>query len=104
MMATTLLNHDDTPFGLNSLRTTSLIGASAALRSVRWRKDETRSGNDVSDVAGADAGLLHGCRVDVHLDGRIAPGAQVELEARRDRHHEQKPAPIHRILDLARRR
>jgi hypothetical protein len=38
-------------------------------------------GDDALDVAGADAGLLHGGRVDVQLDGRVATGGEIALEA-----------------------
>ena len=58
--------------------------------------------DDVLDVAGADAGLLHGGRVDVHLDGRVAAGAEVALEAGRNHDDEHEPAPVHLVLDLDR--
>ena len=37
MIATTLLNQEETPFGLNSLRTTSLMGGISVGTSVRVR-------------------------------------------------------------------
>ncbi len=42
MMATTLLNQDDSVFGLNSLRITRVMGE-GWLTSVRLRKEATRS-------------------------------------------------------------
>ena len=94
MIATTLLNHDETAFGLNSLRTTRLTGgAGDLLGAVQERRDAIV--DDVPDVAGADAGLLHRGRVDVHLDGRVAAGAQVVLEARRDHDDEHQPPLVH---------
>ena len=77
MRATIALNQDASPLGLNSLRMTTRRGSSGfASRAVDERVDAI--GEDVLDVAGADARLLHGGGVHVHLHLGGPAAAKVE--------------------------
>jgi len=97
MMATMLLNQEDTAFGLNSLRTTISMGFWS--RFVRpFEEGRNAIVDDAPDVSGADAGLLHRGCVDVHLDGGVASGAQIAFEARREGNDEHVLPPVHRVL------
>ena len=78
MMATTLLNHEDISIRIEQLANDQIDG----LRRSHIRATEKACDavvDDVLNVVRADAGLLHGGRVDVHLDIRIAAGTKVCL-------------------------
>ena len=57
-------------------------------------------GQNAADIAVADAGLRHGGRVDIDLEGRLTPGQKVGFETRRDDQHEGIAATVHRRIDL----
>ncbi len=59
-------------------------------------------GDDILNVAGADAGLLHRGRIGADMDLGVLSDPSVGLEAGRDLDDEGELAFVHRAIDLGR--
>ena len=59
-------------------------------------------GENIANIRGADAGLLHRRGIDVDLHFSVASGTDIGLEAGRNDHDEHEPPMIHGCVDIGR--
>ena len=53
------------------------------------------------DIAGAEPGLDHRCRIDIDLYGRLPFGQNIPLEMQRDVQDESVTSVVHQAIDIA---